>query len=163
MLRQERDIRARFGDRAFDFDAMQAIQNIYRAAAMIRRRAERDLLTDEGLTWGGFTILWVLWVWGPMESSLLAAECDLSKGTLTGMVTTLEKRGLVERVRLPEDRRRVEVALKPAADELMERLYPAFHSMEVAFVDGIDSDAQHRLSASLRHIITNAEPADETS
>ena len=93
LLDAEVDIQARLGDEPLDFDSMQAISNIYRAAAAVRRRAEREVLAEAGLSWGGFTILWVLWVWGEMEAAQLASECDLAKGTLTGMVTTLEKQG----------------------------------------------------------------------
>ena len=113
LLDAEVDIQARLGNQPLDFDSMQAISNIYRAAAAVRRRAEREVLADAGLSWGGFTILWVLWVWGEMEAAQLASECDLAKGTLTGMVSTLEKQGRVERTRMESDRRRVTVALTP--------------------------------------------------
>src|SRR5690606_15242350 len=44
LLEAERDIRAKLGTRDFDFESMQAIANIYRAAAAVRRRAEREVL-----------------------------------------------------------------------------------------------------------------------
>jgi hypothetical protein len=56
MLDAERDVQARLGDRPIDFEANRAISNIYRAAASVRRQAERGLLKDFGLSWGGFTI-----------------------------------------------------------------------------------------------------------
>ena len=97
LLLVERDIKERLHGRALDFASMLAVSNIFRAAGAVRRRAEREVLNDAGLSWGGFTILWVLWIWGEMETSRLAAECDLAKGTLTGMLTTLEKQHLVVR------------------------------------------------------------------
>lgn len=160
LLRQERDIRARLAGEPFDFEAAQAIQNIYRAASAVRVRAERELLSDHGLTWGGFTMLWVLWVWGTMDSSTLAAECGVAKGTMTGMVTTLEKRELVSRSRDAEDRRRIEVTLTDAGTALIADLYPRFNSgLETRLTDGLSTQEQQDLSRLLRRIITNA---DET-
>lgn len=157
LLSAERDIRARLAGEPFDFEAAQAIQNIYRAASAVRSRAERELLNERGLTWGGFTMLWVLWVWGTMDSSSLAAECGVAKGTMTGMVTTLEKRGLVRRERDTEDRRRIEVMLTTEGKHLIADTYPRFNKVEVALVDGLSGEDRRTLSRLLRKIITNAE------
>lgn len=157
LLRQERDIRSRLAGEPFDFEAAQAIQNIYRAASAVRVRAERELLNEHNLTWGGFTMLWVLWVWGTMDSSSLAAECGVAKGTMTGMVTTLVKRDLVERNRDNDDRRRVEVVLTAAGTSLIAELYPRFNTFETMLTDGLSPAEQQQLSTLLRRIITNAD------
>lgn len=157
LLDAERDIQARLGDRPLDFDSLLAVSNIYRAAAAVRRRAERDLLAPAGLSWGGFTILWVLWVWGEKETAALAAECDLAKGTLTGMVTTLERQALVHRERMPADRRRVTVALTPAGHALIEDLFPRFNAFEGAMTAGLDLAQKRALAELLRTVTTNAQ------
>lgn len=157
LFAQEQAIRAQLDDRELDFGAAAAIQNIYRAAAVVRQHAERELLAENGLTWGGFTVLWVLWVLGSMESSALAAECGLAKGTVTGMVATLEKRELASRHRLAADRRRVEVRLTDEGERLIAALYPRFNSLEVSLVEGLDDDAQQALARALRRVILNAE------
>ncbi|MFN3218021.1 MAG: MarR family winged helix-turn-helix transcriptional regulator [Acidimicrobiales bacterium] len=157
LLRAEQDIRDRLDDQELDFVALQAISNIYRAASAVRRRAERDLLTDAGLSWGGFTILWVLWVWGEMETSRLATECDLAKGTLTGMLTTLEKQGLVERRRVAEDRRRVSVSLTDIGIARIEDLFPRFNTFERSMTSGLTPDQQLALASLLRAVTNNAD------
>ena len=88
VLEAESDIRAALGDKPFDFDALLAVSNIYRAANAVRNRMEREVLGPAGMTWGGFTILFVLWVWGDRETGDLADDCGLAKGTLSGMLTT---------------------------------------------------------------------------
>ena len=157
LLRAERDIRDRLEGEPFDFEAAQAIQNIYRAASAVRVRAERELLNERNLTWGGFTMLWVLWVWGTMDSSTLAAECGVAKGTMTGMVTTLEKRGLVQRRRDRGDRRRVEVALTDAGEDVIAELYPRFNSVEVELTSGLSPTERQTLAGLLRAVIKNAD------
>ena len=158
MLDAERDVQARLGDRAIDFDANRAISNIYRAAAAVRRRAERGLLKEYGLSWGGFTILWVLWIWGEMETANLARECDLAKGTLTGMLTTLEKRDLVERQRSPTDGRRVLVNATAVGAEMIESLFPRFNELEVDMAGGLTAEETRELSRLLRKVITTPDP-----
>ncbi|MEM9203484.1 MAG: MarR family winged helix-turn-helix transcriptional regulator [Actinomycetota bacterium] len=156
MLQAERDIRAAIGDRPLDFVSMQAIANIYRAAAAIRRRAERTVLASSSLSWGGFTILYVLWVWGEMETNRLATECDLAKGTVTGLVTTLEKQQLVERERVEEDRRRVLVRLTPSGLDTIEDVFPRFNAFEAEMSHGLGEAEKEQLSHLLRQVITNA-------
>ena len=157
LLRAERDIRDRLGDRSLDFVSLLAISNIYRAAAAVRRRAERGVLAEHDLSWGGFTILWVLWVWGEMETAELASECDLAKGTLTGMVTTLEKQRLVARHRVAADRRRVTVTLTPTGLATIEDLFPKFNEYEQAMTVGLADTEKNDLARLLRAVITNAD------
>lgn len=161
MLDAERDVQARLGDRPIDFDANRAISNIYRAAAAVRRQAERGLLKEYGLSWGGFTILWVLWVWGEMETATLATECDLAKGTLTGMLTTLEKQDLVERTRSETDGRRVIVSATDAGTAMIDELFPRFNGLETDLTTGLSAKESKELSRLLRVVITNASPDDD--
>lgn len=80
-----------------DEDSMFAVSNVFRVANLVRNYTERNLLNDYGLTFSGFTVLWVLWINGRMESRALADESGISKSTLTGVVKTLEKQSLVVR------------------------------------------------------------------
>jgi len=162
LLRAERDIRDQLGDRPLDFASMQAIANIYRAASAVRRRAEREVLADAQLSWGGFTILWVLWVWGDMETGRLADECDLSKGTLTGMLTTLERQGLVERERIEADRRRMLVSLTDTGRTTIAALFTRFNAFEAEMSSHMTDRQKRQLASLLRVVIANANAtADE--
>lgn len=155
LLANERDILAAIGDRPFDFASMEAMSNIYRAAAAIRRRAEQGVLREAGLSWGGFTTMWVLWIWGEMETGHLATECDLSKGTLTGILNTLERRELVTRIRMESDRRRMLVRLTRAGSSLIEALSPRFNAFETAATSSLSTDEKRQLASLLRSIIVD--------
>ncbi len=160
VLEAESDIRDRLGDRPFDFDALLAVSNIYRAANAVRNRMERDVLASTGLSWGGFTILFVLWVWGDRETGELADDCGLAKGTLSGMVQTLERSGLVSRVRHPTDGRRVIVHLEASGLGVIESVFPRFNEYEAKFTENLDTNEKHELARLLRLITATA---DETS
>lgn len=155
-LEAEREVRSRLAGHDLEFDSNMAISNIYRAAAAVRGEAERDVLAAYQLSWGGLTILWVLWVWGDMPTSRLADECGLAKGTLTGMLTTLERRDLVARHRVTEDKRKVMVRLTDAGESTISELFPKFNGFELEMVAGLSKDEQRELARLLRIVIKNA-------
>jgi len=156
-VRAERDIRARIGEQPLDFAAMAAVSNIYRAANAIRHHMERRVLAGEDLSWAAFTVLFVLWIWGEQQTRHLAAEAGVTKGTLTGVLKTLEKRGLARRRQHGQDGRLVLVSLEPKGLAVIERLFPAFNQGE-AFVSGaLTGDEKLQLAALLRKIIRPVE------
>ena len=113
LVQAERDIRDRISGQPLDFAAMATVSNIYRAANAIRHHMEQQVLAEEDLSWAAFTVLFVLWIWGDQQTRHLAAEAGVTKGTLTGVLKTLEKRGLARRRGHDEDGRLVLVSLEP--------------------------------------------------
>ncbi len=157
LVQAERDIRSRIGDQPLDFAAMAAVSNIYRAANVVRNHLERKVLADEDLSWAAFTVLFVLWIWGDQETRHLAAEAGVTKGTLTGVLKTLEKRGLARRRGHHEDGRLVLVGLEPKGTAVIERLFPAFNLGEALVSSGLTEQEKDQLAALLRKIIRSAE------
>ncbi len=157
LLDAEQDVRERLEGLSIDFEAANAVSNIYRAAAAVRRKAEGGVLAPHNLSWGGLTILWVLWIWGEQSTARLAEECDLSKGTLTGMVGTLEAQGLVVRRKLASDRRRVIVELTDDGEQLITDLFPRFNSFEADVLSGLSAAERKELARLLRVVIRNVE------
>ena len=157
LVQAERDIRARIGDSELDFAAMAAVSNIYRAANVIRNHMERKVLADEDLSWAAFTVLFVLWIWGEQQTRDLAAEAGVTKGTLTGVLKTLEKRGLARRRAHESDGRLVLVSLEPKGRGVIERLFPAFNAGETLVSSGLSDEEKTQLAALLRKIIRSVE------
>ena len=162
LVRAERDIRARTGGQALDFAAMAAVSNIYRAANVIRNRLERQILAGEDLSWAAFTVLFVLWIWGDQQTRHLADEAGVTKGTLTGVLKTLEKRGLARRRGHDADGRLVLVSLEPKGQEVIERLFPAFNMGETSVSNGLTEEEKHQLATLLRKIIRSVEDGGRT-
>ncbi|MEO3975675.1 MarR family transcriptional regulator [Streptomyces sp. CAU 1734] len=157
----ERMIRAKLGDTPIRHDQMAMVGNIHRAAAAVRQHVENSVLRGSDLTWTGFVVLWVVWIWGEMETRLVAAEAGISKGTLTGVSRTLESRGLIRRTEHPSDGRRVLLALTAGGEELMRSLFPEFNAEE-AFVAGPLSDEECRSTAdALRRVVVQIESHGE--
>jgi DNA-binding MarR family transcriptional regulator len=144
----ERAVAERLDGLELDMAAMAVVQNLYRAAGAIRNHLERTVLAPHGLTWTGWVVLWVVWIWDDIEARHVAAEAGISKGTLTGVLTTLEGRGLLVRRVHPEDARRVLVALTPKGSALMAELFPRFNAQE-AVVTAPLADADRPVLAEL--------------
>lgn len=157
LVQAELDIRNRIGDQHLDFAAMAAVSNIYRAANVVRNHMEQKVLADEELSWAAFTVLFVLWIWGDQQTRHLAAEAGVTKGTLTGVLKTLEKRDLVRRRAHEGDGRLVLVSLEPKGLKVIEQLFPAFNASEALVSCGLTDDEKNQLAALLRKIIRSVE------
>jgi MarR family 2-MHQ and catechol resistance regulon transcriptional repressor len=71
------------------------------------------------------------------------ARLRTSKANATEVVTTLQGRGLVDRRRLPTDRRAAGVAITPLGSEIVDRLFPE-HSERVARAFAVLDEAEKR-------------------
>ncbi len=132
---------------------MAAISNIFRVAVLFHNLAEKRFLQKHNLTFSGFTVLWVLWVFGRMESYQLAKECGIAKGTLTGIVNTLEKHQFAMRKSHATDGRRKIVILSRKGTDLMSKLFPLINSLERGFVRGLNKNELAELGRMLRIIL----------
>ena len=127
------------------------------ASTAIRNHLERSVLHENDLTWTAFVVLWVVWIWDGPETRHVAEEVGISKGTLTGVVKTLEARGLLERHDHPDDGRLVLVRLTGDGQELMTRLFPAFNAEEAFVAKPLTSKQRTGLAESLRAILSHLE------
>lgn len=149
----ERAVGERLDGLTLDMAAMAAVQNIYRAAGAIRNHLERSVLAPHGLTWTGWVVLWVVWIWEDIEARHVAAEAGISKGTLTGVLTTLEARGLLARRTHPDDARRVLVKLTTRGEQLMGELFPEFNTQEAVVTAPLEPHERVQLAEFLRVVV----------
>ncbi|CAN5759384.1 tyrZ transcriptional regulator YwaE [soil metagenome] len=157
LITAERDVRARLAIMEppldVDFAATAVIANVFRIASAARSVFERRVLGADRLSFTAFTVLWVLWIWGEQEFRQVASESSITKGTLTGVLSTLEGRGLVRRRRLDSDRRMVMVAATGDAEALMQRVFPAVNEQESEMVSRLDSSERDELARLLREVL----------
>jgi len=157
----EQAVAARLTGLTVDHDAMAAIGGLYRAAGVVRNHLERAVLAQHDLTWTGWVVLWVVWVWDDIETRHAAAEAGISKSTLTGVVSTLEARGLVTRRTHAADGRRVVLSLTPKARSLMESLFPQFNAQEINAVATLDPQELAVLTRALRKIVLHLDASPD--
>jgi DNA-binding MarR family transcriptional regulator len=97
---------------------------------------------------------------GDLPMSRLAEMTDVSLSNTTGLVDRIEERGLVERVRVPEDRRVVLVRLTAAGRELLESVELLRTATLRRILDRLAPDQLERLAAAAADL--RAALAEET-
>jgi DNA-binding MarR family transcriptional regulator len=140
-----------------DFAAAQGVLSVYRAANAARAHLTNTVLRPRDLTWTGFLVLWVVWIWERMETRRVAESVGISKATLTGVVKTLADRGWIIRIPSKEDRRLVSLELTDTGRALLDELYPKFNGVESAIVSSFAPDELADLTDSLRRFVTQVE------
>lgn len=156
----ERQVQTKLSGMTLDFDSMAAISNVFRAANATRNFLERTVLAPSGLSWTAFVVLWVAWIWEPIETRTIAEEGGFSKATLTGVLQTLETRGLIKRNRSAEDKRLVLVTLTAKGRKLMVSLFPEFNKHEQEVLSGLSAQQKRELASALRQITAFTEARD---
>jgi len=160
-LRQaEKDVREALGGLELDFHALLAVSNIFRAATAVRNHMEGNVLATEQLSWSAFVVLFVLRVWGPQESHQLAEQAGITGGTLTGVLKTLEKKGLAKRSEHGTDRRRVVVSPTAKGRRAVDRIMPRFNDHEAIVTADLGDAQRDELSHLLRTVLRTVDRID---
>jgi DNA-binding MarR family transcriptional regulator len=153
----ERAAESRIAGLELDIESLHVVSNLFRAANAVRNHMERTVLTPADLTWTAFVVLWVTWIWEPIETRQIAEEGGFSKATLTGVLGTLEGRGFVTREKSDTDGRLVLVKMTDEGRKLMDGLFPKFNKQEQAVSGAIPADQRADVAEALRLLTKRAE------
>lgn len=153
----ERAMKDHVGSLPLDFAAANALSNLFRAANAVRTELTNRVLRQHDMTWTGFVVLWVVWIWDGMETRHVADSADISKATLTGVVKTLEGRGLILREGDEHDRRLVRLRLTDEGVRLMEEIYPEFNAVESEIVSQLSERKVSSFTRTLRDVVKAVE------
>jgi DNA-binding MarR family transcriptional regulator len=104
-----------------------------------------------------------VWIWDGMEARHVAESADISKATLTGVIKTLEGRGLTVREGDEHDGRRVRLRLTEEGVRLMEQIYPEFNRVESELVAGLSDRKVATFTRILRELVTHVEGEAESA
>jgi DNA-binding MarR family transcriptional regulator len=162
LLPAERKILEGLGHLPLDFRAMWAISNVFRSSTALRRHLEATVLAPDRLSWTAFTALWVLWIWGEMESRDFASAVGISRPTATGVLSTLQRRRFVRRKQAAEDGRGVLVSLTPSGRRRIEELFPRFNAEEARVASVLPGEDQDRLATLLRELLAGVDTRSGT-
>ena len=88
----------------------------------------------------------------PLSPTEIARRLIVTTASVTSLLDTLERRGLVERRADPADRRRLLVAITPPAQALVRQYVPEVVALQDAVMDGISEQDRQQLIAVLTRI-----------
>lgn len=120
--------------------AWRAVVGLVRVVDRIEADLDTNVHRPAGLTWAGFRVLFCLWNAGPQSTTSLSRLLATTAPTVSSVLNTLEKRGLVERRAVPGDRRAVSVALTDEGTRVVAQAFAAQHERERAWVDALEPD-----------------------
>ncbi len=111
-----------------DPSACEAYLNVLRAGDEAYRRSD-GFFAEHNLSPGRFTVLMLLFdklsgLSLPQTPAELAEKAGVARATITGLVDTLERDGLVTRTHDSGDRRMMIVHLTPKGQETLEAILP---------------------------------------
>jgi len=114
-----------------------------------------DALAEEGATLATWVVLNGVERGRWASQSGLARELRIEGATVTRHLDRLERDGLVERARDPEDRRQISVALTPAGKALHRRLRAVARRLDDRVCEGLTERDRSDLQRVLERIRTN--------
>jgi DNA-binding MarR family transcriptional regulator len=137
-----------------DPTAVEVAMHLARASDRLLRTVERNLARYD-LTQARFGVLMALLPNHrlgadavPLTPSLLAERTAVTPATMTGLVDSLVKDGLVQRTEDPRDRRKIIIHLAARAHALLARILPG-HFQQMAAMCGPLSRAERKQLAGL--------------
>ena len=107
---------------------------------------------DSGLTVPQADVIFSLGNTDGMTLGEIGEKTLITKGTLTGVIDRLEKKGLVRRVQCPEDRRCTRVTLTQKGKAVFERQFPRHVAYLKARFDRLSEAEQRTAQRSLQKL-----------
>ena len=135
-------------------------------------RALMELLRAADTVWDASRLFFERWDLSPSQFNVLnllrlnpsgLSQTDLSRqlimhrSNVTGLLDRLEKRGLVARRDVAEDRRAYNVVLTPAATRLLREILPAYYQGAARIWPRLAARHADSLIADLRQVAQNAQ------
>ena len=115
-----------------DPSATEAFLHLLRTGDEAFRVVESHLAQHD-ITQGGFSVLMALWGHchrdetgevPPLSPAALAEHTGVTRATMTGLVDTLERAGLVRRAPDPTDRRMMTIEITARGEKLLRKILP---------------------------------------
>ena len=88
----------------------------------------------------------------PLSPTEIARRLIVTTASVTSLLDTLERRGLIERQPDPADRRRLLVAITPPAQAMVRQYVPEVVALQGAVMSGIGEEDRQQLIAVLTRI-----------
>jgi DNA-binding MarR family transcriptional regulator len=146
-----------------DPSASEAFLHLLRTGDEAFRVVESNL-AEHHLTQGRFGVLMALWGRcheedkrdAPLSPAALAEHTGVTRATITGLVDTLERDGLVTRTPDPEDRRMMAVGLTPRGEKLLQKVLPSHFRQMAQLMEPLSEAERKTLVRLLTKILSRA-------
>lgn len=126
--------------------AAELAANLVRASGAFVAELDRRRRTIADLSASGFQALAVLEGAGePLPSNVISDRLLVTTASMTSLLNTLERRGLVRRASHPSDRRKILVSITPAGRRIVDRVLPVVHATATEMFGDIPEASREQL------------------
>ncbi len=127
----EEQARGRLADvEGTDVESFSASFLLFRLATQYLSFLESTVHRPRGLSTAGFRVLFTVWVYDELEPRQIARLSGVSTAAVSGVLGTLESKGLVDKRRDGTDRRLVRVRLSSVGADVLAETYSAQNLVE---------------------------------
>ncbi len=130
---------------------------VRRTVALVSKKLNEELGKEE-ITLNHWVILSCLWQKDGLPVMYIGNQLQHIGGTMSDLLTRMEKRKLIKRKRDKKDRRIWRVYLTEQGNQLCEVLPPVVHRIWYQAWQGLSEEDLKRFSCVLDHMIKNCEP-----
>jgi DNA-binding MarR family transcriptional regulator len=124
--------------------------NLLRTATALQAEIERPPREAVGLSISAFQVLAIIdGADDPPTGQAIAEQLLVTSGSMTSLLDTLERRGLVERRRHPSDRRKILIDLTDEGQRTVDVYLPAVHGAITRVMAGLTEPERAQLLAAL--------------
>jgi DNA-binding MarR family transcriptional regulator len=138
--------------------ASEVAVNLALAQAALIAQIERPAREAHGLSASAFQALAILDGAGePIPGHVIAGRLLVSSASMTSLLDTLQRRGLVERRPHPTDRRKILVHLTADGQRIVDQQLPVLHAVIAQAISTLPEDDREHLLTSLTTIRARVE------
>lgn len=141
-----------------DLEVMSMVFNMIRVVNRFLHDFDKHVYRPMGLSWAGFRVLFCLWVQPGSSSARLAVLSGVSRATVSSVLNTLERDGLVSRHRRSQDRRVVTVTLTGAGERVVREAFLRQHAREREWLSKMSQDEMVQTIEVLRDLLARPAP-----
>lgn len=130
--------------------------------ALLRTASDISKLLDEhfsmyDISEGKFTILMLLYRQSDYQLTpiTLSQKAEVTKGTMTGLISGLENQGFIEKIPNPCDQRGYFVRLSPKGLCLLEKILPVHYTLIANLMSGLEDEQLKELTSLLNFLSKN--------
>jgi DNA-binding MarR family transcriptional regulator len=142
-----------------DPDAISLVFLFARLSAQLLGDLDTRVHRPRGWSWSGFRILQAVLVCGPLEPRQIAPLAGVTRASISAVLNTLERDGLVERLRDSADRRLVTIELTDQGRKMVLDTLTDQHALEREWASAL-SPAEQRTMVELMRALLSSAPGD---
>jgi DNA-binding MarR family transcriptional regulator len=137
--------------------ALRLATNLKRAATVLVQREESAFLSEVNRSSAAVRALTMIWMFEPVEARDIARLSGYSRQAVSGVLTLLERDGLIVRERAASsDRRLAPVSITQAGRAFVEAIIPRQNRLEADYFARLSEVEQRQLASLLAKLIIGA-------